>query len=398
MGNTSTVNLPETNSIPRSMRRLLIAAMCGVFVVVWLVDLDSTKGLQVPAHNLLPPLLSGPVAAVFLLLPDRWLALERRGWVAACCSLVITGGMALAGWDSEGSWGMLETICLLIMVVRTCREVRRPFVAALLAAAVVTAPVRLFNPDSVSDALVLTYFVAGAVGLGCYLRVRDVRRTRLVESVRRGQRLELARDLHDFVAHHVTGIVVQANAAQAIHETAPEQVDPILEDIRKAGMETLESMRRLVRVLREVEDTPQRPGELFTELAMLVSDFCGAGDQEATLSVASPARAARLAPEVETSVHRLVQESLTNARRHAPGALVAVRVELEDGRLRTEVRNTPALVRQAVPVGGSSGLGMVGLRERVAAVGGTLDAGARPEGGWLVSATFPVLTVARSAS
>lgn len=397
MGNASTVNLPETDSIPRSVRRLLIAAMCGVFVVVWLLDLDSSKGLQVAVNNVLPPLLSGPAAAVVLVLPDRWLALERRGWAAACCSLVITGGMALAGWESAGSWGMLETICLLIMVVRTCREVRRPFVAALLAAAVVTAPVRILNPDSVSDALVLTYFVAAAVGLGCYLRVRDVRRTRLVEAVRRGQRLELARDLHDFVAHHVTGIVVQANAARAVQETAPEQVDPILEDIRKAGMETLESMRRLVRVLREVDDTPQRPGELLTELAMLVSDFCGAGEQEATLSVASPARAARLAPEVETSVHRLVQESLTNARRHAPGAQVAVRVGLDDGRLLTEVRNTPATARQATPVGGSSGLGMVGLRERVTAVGGTLEAGGTPEGGWLVTATFPVLTVARSA-
>jgi signal transduction histidine kinase len=116
--------------------------------------------------------------------------------------------------------------------------------------------------------------------------------------------------------HHVTGIVVQANAARAIRETAPEQVDPILENIQKAGMETLDSMRRLVRVLR-VDRRPRRPGELFTELAALVSDFCGGEGQDANLSEAAPARAAQLAPEAQTSVHRLVQESLTNARRHA---------------------------------------------------------------------------------
>ncbi|RYJ31402.1 two-component sensor kinase [Streptomyces sp. L-9-10] len=144
-----------------------------------------------------------------------------------------------------------------------------------LGAAVVVAPVRMANPDSLLFAFLLTYAVGAAVALGCYLRVQDTRRARLVRAIRQGERIELAWDLHDFVAHHVTGIVVQANAARAVHETAPEQIDPILENIQKAGMETLDSMRRLVRVLREVDGGRRRPGELFTELAALVSDFCG---------------------------------------------------------------------------------------------------------------------------
>jgi signal transduction histidine kinase len=380
----------ETNLIPRPVQRLLVVALGAVLVGTWLLDLESKRGLHWQ-YEWLPPLVSGPAAAVVLLLPDRWLSLERRAWAAACGSLVLTGLMLLAGWVSVG-WGLLETASLLVMLARTCRWVRRPYVAVALGAAVVVAPQRMATPDSLPMAFLLTYAIGAAVALGCYLRVRDTRRARLVEAVRQGERLELARDLHDFVAHHVTGIVVQANAARAVRETAPEQIDPILENIQKAGVETLDSMRRLVRVLREV-DGRRRPGELFSELAALVSDFCGSEGRDATLSVAAPASAARLAPEAQASVHRLVQESLTNARRHAPGAPVAVRVGVADGRLQVEVRNTrPATPPPATPVGGRGGFGMVGLRERVAAVKGTLEAGGTPDGGWRVAATFPVLS------
>ncbi|HEV7934578.1 MAG TPA: histidine kinase [Actinomadura sp.] len=390
----------ETNPLPRPVRRLLAAALYAGLALVWLLDLEATEGLRTARYGWFPPLVAGLAAAVLLFLPDRWLSLDRRAWLAGCGSLALTGGMLLDGQDGGGI-GLLESVCLLIMLARTCRRVRWPFAAVALGAAVIAAPARMENPGSLSTAFLLTYAVGGAIGLGCYLRVRDGRRARLLEAVRQGERLELARDLHDFVAHHVTGIVWQANAARVIRETAPDQIDPILENIQKAGMETLDSMRRLVRVLREVEGRPRRPGELFTELARLVSDFCSGEEQDATLSVAAPARAARLAPEVETSVHRLVQESLTNVRRHAHGALVAVRVGVEDGRLRVEVRNTPPAAspgaRPAAPVGGRGGFGMVGLRERVAAVEGTLETGETPDGGWRVAGIFPVLAVAGSA-
>jgi signal transduction histidine kinase len=390
----------ETNPLPRPVQRLLAAALYAGLAVVWLLDVESTEGLRTARYDWLLPLVSGPAAAVLLFWPDRWLSLERRAWAAACGSLALTGGMLLGPWD-HGGMGLLELACLLIMLARTCRWVRWPFAAVALGAAVIVAPARMENPDSLPTAFLLTYAVGGAIGLGCYLRVRDGRRARLLEAVRQGERLELARDLHDFVAHHVTGIVWQANAARAIRETAPDQIDPILQNIQNAGMETLDSMRRLVRVLREVEGRPRRPGELFTELTRLVSDFSSGEEQNATLSVAAPARAARLAPEVETSVQRLVQESLTNVRRHAPGALVAVRVGVEDGLLGVEVRNTPPAAspaaRPAAPVGGRGGFGMVGLRERLAAVDGTLEAGGTPDGGWRVAGTFPVLAVARSA-
>jgi signal transduction histidine kinase len=387
----------ETNPLPRPAQRLLAAALCLAFALVWLLDLQSSKGLRTAHYDWLPALVAGPAAAGLLFLPDRWLSVDRRAWAAACGSLALTGGMLLAHRPSGGSWGVLESVCLLIMLARTCRRSRRPLAAVALAAAVIAAPVRLGNPDSLATAFTLTFAVGGAIGIGCYQRALDGRNARAVAAVRQGERLELARDLHDFVANHVTGIIWQANAARTIRETEPEQIDLILENIQQAGAETLDSMRRLVRVLREVDGRPRRSGELFTELAALVSDFRTGEAQRATLSVADPARSALLAPEVETSVHRLVQESLTNVRRHAADALVAVRVCLTDGRLRVEVRNTPPVARSAAPVGGRGGFGMVGLRERLTAVDGTLQAGGTPDGGWLVAATFPVLAVAGSA-
>ncbi|MFG2170605.1 sensor histidine kinase [Streptomyces niveus] len=386
---------------PPPVHRALSVALYAVLAAVWLGDVVSTGGLRTAERGWLLPLVSGPVAVVLLQLPYRWLSLERRAWAAACGSLVVTGVMALRDLEPGGSWGMLESICLLILLARICRRADRPYVALALGIAVLLGPVRLNNPGALTVSYSLTFGIGAAVALGCYLRVQDGHQARALDGVRQAERMELARDLHDFVAHHVTGIVVQANAGLAVRATAPEHIEPILESIQRSGMETLDSMRRLVRVLREVEGTPQRPGDLFTELAGLVSGFSGGEDDgaDATLSVAASARSARLAPEVELSVHRVVQESLTNARRHAPGTLVTVRVDTADGRLRVEISNTPSAAPPAPsPVGGRGGFGMVGLRERVAAVEGLLEAGRTPEGGWRVVGVFPVLEMAGSAA
>lgn len=151
-----------------------------------------------------------------------------------------------------------------------------------------------------------------------------------------------------------------------------------------------------MRVLREDNHDGTRPGELLSELDRLVSAFSADGS-ETRLDAEPTAREVRLAPEVETSVHRVVQEALTNVRRHAFGADVAVRLGLERGtygrQLRVEVRNTAPTVRSTAPTGGRGGFGLVGLRERVEAVEGFLTNGRTPDGGWHVSATFPVLEV-----
>jgi len=187
-----------------------------------------------------------------------------------------------------------------VLLTRTARRVRRPSTAVALSAApavaVIALPLRGDTRDGFGYSFLLTFAVGGAVGLACHLRLLDTRRARAMDTVRHNERLELARDLHDFVAHHITGIIVHANAASMIQETSPEQVKPLLEGISRAGGETLDSMRRLVRVLREEDHEAARPGELPTELDRLVGAFAGHGT-DAKLDVGDAVRGVRPAPE-----------------------------------------------------------------------------------------------------
>ncbi|MFI9169142.1 sensor histidine kinase [Streptomyces lincolnensis] len=385
----------DTPLSPR-LRRSLTGLLVGCMAVLWLLDLVSTDPGDWPFRPVL--LAFGLLTAVVLLLPDRGPGPELRAGATAAGSLVLTV-WHLVFAPQEYAWGMLETVALLGLLARATRRIGRPATAVALSAAlgvaVISLPLRTgTSVEELSSSFLLTFAVGAAVGLGCYLRLLDARRARAVDAVRQNERMELARDLHDFVAHHVTGIIVHANAALTVQETSPEQVKPLLEGISRAGGETLDSMRRLVRVLREEDHHGARPAEILTELDRLVSAFSGDGT-EARLDVADPVRAVRLVPEVETSVHRVVQEALTNVRRHAPGADVAVRLGLDrrtgGDLLRVEVRNAAPAARSTAPVGGRGGFGLVGLRERVEAVEGALTSGRTPDGGWCVTATFPVL-------
>jgi signal transduction histidine kinase len=380
---------------PWRRRRLGLIALCAGLGLEWLLDVEMIWPSH-PGRTDWLPSLTGLAALALLLLPGRRLPAEWRAAVAAVGSLALTLDLVLVG-RSVPDWGLLETTCLLILLIRTCRTARPAAavaVSAALAAAVIDEPLRTGGTGiTLTYPFLLTFVVGGAIGAGCYLRMLDARRARVVAAVRLNERLQLARDLHDFVAHHVTGIVVQARAAGFVHTSAPHTVGPILRNIAEAGQETLDSMRRLVRVLREDEDTSQKPGDLYTELARLVSAFCAQDDHADTrLEITATARRTGLAPDAETSVHRLVQEALTNVRRHAPGARVAIRVDTAgDDLLRVDVHNTAPASRPTSPAGGRSGYGLIGLRERALAAGGTLTAGPADDGGWLITAHFPAL-------
>ncbi|MEI5101884.1 histidine kinase [Streptomyces sp. PmtG] len=356
-------------------------------LLLWLGDLAS----NLPSGSRLP-LVSGPLALTALYARRR-VPVEALAAGAALVSGALT--LVMLRFDTAGgSWGLLESAALLALLTATARTARIPAAYALcplLAAAIVAAPVRAgFPSDAETFAFLLTLAAGGALALGGYLRSLDRHRAEAVTAVQEAERLALARDLHDFVAHHVTGIVVQAQAARTIRRSAPEQLDPLLAGIERAGTETLASMRRLVHVLRAEPDATTRPAELLTELAALVAAHGDGGGAAAVLDVSAEARALPLAPEVGTTAHRVVQEALTNVRRHAPGAgNVRVRLSAAHGRLRVEVTNGPAPAGQRPPPGGRGGLGLVGLRERVTAVGGHLDAGPAPDGGWRVRAELP---------
>ncbi|NDU74633.1 two-component sensor histidine kinase [Actinomadura sp. DSM 109109] len=292
---------------------------------------------------------------------------------------------------------------LLIVLARVVWKARRdrlvPF-AVLLAAAVLVTPLRWSPIAAALFTAPLGITVAIALGVGLYLRALDARRARSLASARRDERLELARDLHDFVAHHVTGIVVQAQAARFTAQSGTaqtqEQLDRMLGEIEKAGTEALTSMRRMVGLLRDAQHVNAPDGEALPgggsstrpvgDLAQLKGLVEGFTHPPAALTL-EPGLGA-LPPEVAASAHRVVQEALTNVRKHAADA-ATVRVTLArvGDDVEVAVRDDGRGRGRRLP---SGGFGLTGLDERVGALGGRLRAGPRPEGGWEVVARLPV--------
>ncbi|WP_157181109.1 sensor histidine kinase [Actinopolymorpha alba] len=230
----------------------------------------------------------------------------------------------------------------------------------------------------------VTWLTGVALGLG--LRRLDARRVAVAAKVRRSERLVLARELHDVVAHHVTGIVVAAQAARLVARKYPERVDGSLADIEGAGSDALAAMRRVVGLLRDTEDAAPA-GSGTEQLSALVDRFAGQGP---AVRLELPAGEPTWPPEVTSTVYRVVQESLTNISRHA-GQAHAVRVRVAQDRESVTVEVTddaPAPGPSRYPRRG--GYGLVGMRERVEALGGTLVTGREPGPGWSVRATLPL--------
>ncbi|WP_090939550.1 histidine kinase [Nonomuraea jiangxiensis] len=238
----------------------------------------------------------------------------------------------------------------------------------------------LAGPGSAVPVLSGLAWLAGvAVGLG--LRLLAARHRAATELVRRAERLELARELHDVVAHHITSIVLQAQAARLVTAKHPDRTADSLAGIETAGSEALAATRRAVGLLRDTAPAP----EGHERLDELIERFESHGRRASLRLDAEPSG---WPPEVSSTVYRVVRESLTNAARHARNAAtVTVGITQHDEGVTVEVEDdapqAPALrYRRA-------GYGLAGMRERVEALGGTLTAGPRPGTGWAVRATIP---------
>jgi signal transduction histidine kinase len=242
--------------------------------------------------------------------------------------------------------------------------------------------------------LFLALCAAGAIGAGTYLRTIEGGRERALATVRAEQRAEFARDLHDFIAHHVTGIVVQAQGAKFVAEQDPQRTLLALEQIEKAGAETMASMRRMVGVLRDPDaspDAPLAPLAGVAELAPLVEGFSSGGGPVARLHVDGALDG--LPVEVSTSGYRVVMEALTNARQHAAHArAVDVYVSRTPDWLLVRVANDGVPTRLPAPRE-RPGYGLVGLGERVRAIGGRITAGPGVDGGWVVDVALPLVRI-----
>ncbi|WP_394361023.1 sensor histidine kinase [Amycolatopsis sp. SB7-3] len=326
------------------------------------------------------------------------LALLRRRFPARTATLTASGIVLSLACSAVGFLfepaaapsGDAEALALAVLVGAACHRLPRGHAAVLAVLGGLTmaaAPVLRFTDTftTLSIAVVWALLWGCSVIVGLMLRDGEARREAALAAARDRERLALARELHDLVAHHITGVVVRTQAAGVILADGPEQ--ELIKEIEQAGAEALGAVRRLVMMLRSPELASQvTAGGLVETIEAAVGD-----DEGVTVRLADGLAELAVAPETVSTVHRVVLESLNNARRHAPDARsVTVLVEPVDGRryLRVEVANDglrPGRVRRS-----PGGYGLIGMAERIGALDGTLTAGAAGERGWRVLAELPL--------
>ena len=220
-----------------------------------------------------------------------------------------------------------------------------------------------------------------SVLLGMAFRYRAGARLRLLDRIRMHEREQLARDLHDTVAHHVTAIAIRAQAGTAVAPHDPSAAQDALRVIETEAAKTLRELRSMVRVLRDGETAELAPSPGLGDIAQLAGTTPGG----VVVEVAVSETEVSIPPPVAAAVFRIAQESVTNALRHARHLTrVEVVAVADETGVRLSVVNDGDLAAPPAP-----GFGLIGMSERAALLGGTCEAGPRPDGGWTVTATLP---------
>ncbi|MBY8846555.1 sensor histidine kinase, partial [Streptomyces sp. SP2-10] len=236
--------------------------------------------------------------------------------------------------------------------------------------------------------IVVATWVLAVVALSELARVRHEQwareRADRAEAARRRadeERLRIARELHDVLAHSISVINVQASMGLALLDSDPEQARAALTTIKSASKEALGEVRQVLGTLRAPGAAPRAPAPGLDRLPELVEQAAAAG-----LTVETEGEVPRLPPGADLAAFRILQEALTNVVRHSGSRHARVRFGYDDGVLRLRIDDDgPATGADA----GGSGNGLAGMRERAAALGGTIEAGPRPDGGFRVLAVLP---------
>lgn len=353
----------------RDWALLAVVTVSGVLEGVLREDL-TLPGLSVVMTVGLAPLL-------------LWRRTHPLAVVATAFGVVAVVDIGLIVSDAP-ALDMYTTVCFLLLPYSLFRWGSGREAVAGLAIVLVPATMSLVvDWTGVADAIGGVAVLMSAFALGWAVRSQHGAQERRLEQVKSEERVLLARDLHDTVAHHVSGIVVQAQAGRAVATSHPERATEVLAVIEDAAARTLTELRTMVGVLRASEEADFAPRPGVADLERLAGEAEGGPQIDVELSGGLD----DLSPAVGAALYRLAQESVTNARRHARCATrVAVRVVGEADRVHLTVDDDGAV---STAGGNPSGYGLVGMRERAKLLGGTFHAGPSTGGGWRVEATLP---------
>jgi signal transduction histidine kinase len=372
--------------------------------------LDAAVAASLFAASVTEPLL-GPLAAerltageiAFSAVVCAAVALRRR-WplpVLAVCSV----GTALSIVFGVASNPSTLAVVIAVYTVAEATDRLTAIAAGTFTALILVAAAIWSSRGSWlgSEKVVLALWVGMATAVGDAVRSRRNYVTAVEERARRAEqnreeetrrqvaedRLRIARDLHDVMAHHIALINVQAGVAGHVLRSNPTAAEEALGHVRRAGRTVLDELGTVLGVLRQTDDEPTAPTEpapTLGRLQELVGSFHDAG---LAVSWRLSGQTYPLPAAVDLAAYRLLQESLTNVHKHG-GAAARIRLTYRPGELVIEVENDPAPGRPPALAAAGTGHGLLGMRERVTAIGGTMHAGPRLDGGFRVRAVLPV--------
>lgn len=351
-------------------------AMIGVAIPTAVVEAAFRPGLPWPWPTL---------ALTLMLLPALlWRRTHPLTVVAACFGGMLGLGVAQIVGEPAEAPGLYTGALLVLSLYALFRWGSGREVLIGTAIAVVTATVSVIADYADIGEAIGGYTVLGVVMLtGAAVRFLDRARRRDREQIRSTERERLARDLHDTVAHHVSAIAISAQAGLAVADTRPDASVDALRTIEAEASRTLAEMRSMVGVLRRDEAAALAPTPTLADVRALA----GSNPTGPTVMVEIDDTLDDVPPSVATTVFRLAQESITNARRHARRAtriVVEVRGDTDTVHLRVSDDGEP-VDRHRVP----DGYGIAGMIERAGLLGGTCTAGPGADRGWVVSAELP---------
>ncbi|MFR0359379.1 sensor histidine kinase [Streptomyces sediminimaris] len=400
---------PVRPASPRQ-RRAEYAALVAATIVSAAVNATHVHGTTLGGAQRPPGtgqvLLAAVVVLPLVLVAMRPMLAWRIGWLALLLSPLLP-----AAWWGGWPWGPPQMLVLLVTFCLAGVRQRRAalwWMWALTLIPWVWWLVRdIPNLNGPAGATLVFTVVAVAVdSIGSRLRTQRALATQTVrtdaERARRAvleERTRIARELHDVVAHHLSLIAVQAETAPFRLGELPEPTRAEFAAMSGVAREALTEMRRLLGVLRQDQPAALAPQPQLTDLPALVDAARRAG---VTVCLSVPDELGGVPAGVGVCAYRIVQESLSNAGRHAPGAAVAVTVHQEAHAVQVRVANDPggSAVRPGHEHGPDSddgyghgsghGHGLTGMRERVALLGGSLSTGPTPTGGFEVSAVLPL--------